>query len=225
VSIETDELIEMLVADAAPVRPLAPPWLRTSIWFAISAGYVTVVVAVMSQDTSRFANIRFSRFWIEQAAAICTGVAAAAAAYLSVIPGRSDRWPLLPTVPLGVWLGILGYGCIRDWTQHGAAGLLAASDVPCAVAMLLGASVPVAVLMVALRSGAPLTPIATAALAGLAGGGLSSVIACVSRPLPHPTTMTVVVWHLGTLLATMAVVACIGRYVFTWPTRPPRSSQ
>jgi hypothetical protein len=222
---ETDELIEILVADAAPLRPLASPWLRTSVWFAISAGYVAVLVAVMSHDTSRVANIRLSRFWLEQAAAIATGVAAAAAAYVSVIPGRSDRWRLLPAAPLGVWLGILGYGCVRDWTQRGAAGLLAAPDVPCTVAMLLGASVPVAVLMVALRRGAPLTPVATAALAGLAGGGLSSVVACMSRALPHPTTMTVVVWHLGTLLATVAVVACIGRHLFTWPTRPRRSSQ
>lgn len=222
---ETDELIEILVADADPVRPLASPWLRTSVWFAISAGYVAVLVGVMSSDAGRFANIRFSRFWLEQAAAIGTGVAAAAAAYVSVIPGRSGRWRLLPAIPLSVWLGILAYGCIRDWTQRGAAGLLAASDVPCIVAMLLGAAVPVAVLMLALRRGAPLTPVRTAALAGLAGGGLSSVVACVSRPLPHPTTMTVVIWHLGTLVATMAVVACIGRHLFRWPATPLRSSE
>jgi len=101
---ETTELIEILARDAAPVRPQAAPWLRAAIWFAVSAAYVAVLVAVMSPNGNRLASIHLSRFWLEQAAALGTGLAAAAAALLSVIPGRSRGWGIVPAIPLALWL-------------------------------------------------------------------------------------------------------------------------
>lgn len=214
---DTNELIEILADDAAPVRPLVAPWLRTAIWFAISAAYVAVLIAAMSPNGSPFGAIRLPRFWLEQAAALGTGVAAAAAALLSVIPGRSRHWRIIPAIPLALWLAILASGCIRDWAQRGAAGLAVQTDWPCTIAMLLGAFVPIGAMMLMVRRGAPLTPIATAAFAGLAGAAVSSVVACVSRPAPHATTMTVVVWHLGTLLAMVSIAAWSGRRMLGWP--------
>jgi hypothetical protein len=213
----TEELIDLLSADARPVRPLASPWRRTGVWFALSAAYTVVLIAVMSPGSSPFAGRRLSPFWLEQAAAIATGIAAAAAACLSVVPGRSRRWQILPAIPVAAWLGILALGCVRDWAQRGGAGMIAHADWPCTVAMLAGAFLPIGALMLAARRGAPLTPTATAALVGLAGAALSSVVACVSRPALHPTTMTVVVWHLGTVLLMMAVTAWTGRRLLAWP--------
>jgi hypothetical protein len=217
---ETSELIDILAADAAPVRPLPAPWLRTSIWFLISGAYIALLIVAMSHGGTRLLSIRFSRFWLEQATAIGTGVAAAAAASLSVIPGRSRRWLILPAVPLTVWLAILASGCLRDWAEHGAAGLVAQPDWPCTMAMLFGAAMPAAALTFSVRRGAPLAPATTAALIGLAAGALSSVVACVSRPMPHPTTMTVVVWHLGTLFAMVVAVAAGGRSLLPWSLSP-----
>lgn len=206
----------MLAADAPPVRPLASPWLRTSVWFALSAAYIAALIAVMSPGPSRFAGIRLSPFWFEQAAATGTGIAAAAAALLSVVPGRSRQWVILPAIPVAVWLGILASGCLRDWAQRGGAGMVVQADWQCTLAMLLGAFLPLVALMLGVRRGAPLTPTATAALAGLAGAALSSVVACVSRPAPHPTTMTVVVWHLGTVFFMTTVTAWTGRRLLAW---------
>jgi hypothetical protein len=217
---ETSELIDILAADAAPVRPLTAPWLRTSVWFLISGAYIAILIVAMSHGGTRLLSIRFSRFWLEQAAAIGTGIAAAAAAALSVIPGRSRRWPIVPAFPLTVWLGILASGCMRDWAQHGAAGLMPQPDWPCSMAMLFGAALPAAALTFSVRRGAPLAPATTAALIGLAAGALSSVVACVSRPMPHPTTMTVVVWHLGTLFAMAVAVSVGGRSLLPWPLNP-----
>jgi hypothetical protein len=214
---ETTELIEILARDAAPLRPQAAPWLRAAIWFAVSAAYVAVLIAAMSPNGNRLASIHLSRFWLEQAAALGTGLAAAGAALLSVIPGRSRGWRVIPAIPLAGWLAILVSGCLRDWMARGAAGLLVHADWPCMMAMLMGGVVPIAGMTLMVRRGAPLAPIATALFVGLAGAAMSSVVACMSRPAPHPTTMTVVVWHLGTLLAMVAVVAGMGPRLLGWP--------
>ena len=95
-----------------------------------------------------------------------------------------------------------------------------AEQIPCLVAMVLGALLPAAAIAVMLRRGAPLTPSATAGFAGLAVAGLSSVTACLSRPSPHGTTMTVLVWHFGTLLVLTSVAAWAGRYVRGWRLTP-----
>jgi len=217
---KTNELIEILTDDATPARPLRAPWRRTALWFAVSGGYAAALIAIMSHDTTWFTRISLSRFWLEQATALTTGVAAAAAALLSVIPGRSSRWQIAPAIPLALWLAILALGCLRDWDARGAAGLLVGTDWPCTMAMLLGAFVPVAAMMVMVRRGAPLMPSATAAFAGLAGAALSSVVACVSRPAPHATTMTVVVWHLSTLLVLVFTTVLFGRHLLEWPLHP-----
>ena len=216
----TDALIEKLIADARPVRPLASPWLRAGAWFALSALYTVAVIAAMPPGPRRLAGIHFSRFWLEQGAAATTGFAAAAAALLSVIPGCSRRWRFLPAAPLAVWLGILVSSCIGDVAERGAAGLLVHSDWSCSLAMLAVAFVPVAAMVFLLRRGAPLTPDVSAGLAGLAGAALSSVVACVTRPAPHPTTSTVVVWHMATLLVMVFVLVRIGHRALRWPTAP-----
>jgi hypothetical protein len=216
----TDALIQMLVEDVVPVRPLAGPWRRAVVWLTISLASVLLVVVFMSPNPARIANIRALRFWLEQAAALTTGIAAAAAALTSVVPGHSRRAWLLPVGPVAVWVGTLAWGCVRDWAQRGSAGLVIHSDWPCVAAMMLSAMLPATAIAIMLRRGAPLTPRATAAFAGLAVAGFSSVTACLSRPSPHGTTATVLVWHFGTALALVSVAAWAGRYLREWYLAP-----
>jgi hypothetical protein len=216
-SVNTDQLIDVLVRELRAVRPLRSPGVRTAFWFLVSGTYMAILVAAMSHGGSRFATIHLSRFWLEQAAAIGVGIAAAAGALMSTVPGRRRTWLALPAVPIALWLAILASGCLHDWAGRGAAGFAVYDDWPCVAAMLLGAFVPVAAMIIMVRRGAPLTPTLTAGLAGLAGAALSSVVACVSRPTPHPTTVTVIAWHLGTLLAVVAATASAGRHLLAWP--------
>ena len=218
---QTDQLIETLAGDAAPVRTLPAPWRRALTWLAVSLGYILVVVVFMSPGLTRIAHIRAPRFWLEQAAAVMIAVAAAAAALTSTIPGRSRRAWLLPVPPVAVWLGTLAWGCMRDWTARGAVGLVVHSDWPCVAAMMMSALLPAMFIAVMLRRGAPLAPGATAAFAGLAVGGLSSVTACLSRPSPHGTTATVLVWHVGAVLLVMSAAALAGRHLSEWHPMPP----
>lgn len=217
---DTNELIEILARDATPVRRLPVPWLRTAIWLAISGLYVALLIVLMSPNVDRLAGIRAPRFWLEQVAALTTGIAAAAAALMSVVPGRTRRPWLLPAAPLALWIGTLAWGCVQDWAARGTAGLVVSSDWPCIVAIAAGALLPGAAMALMLRRGAPLTPRATAAFAGLAVGGLSSVTACLSRPTPHPTTVTVLVWHVGMLVVLAAAAAWAGRHLLVWRLPP-----
>jgi hypothetical protein len=216
----TDELIGQLAHDLQPVRPLPAPSTRTAAWLAFSAVYVLVLIAVMSTDIAGIGGIRSTRFWVEQAAACATAVTAALAALASVIPGRSRRTWLLPIAPMLLWTAALVWGCARDVTAEGLAGMAVYSDWPCVLAMVLGASLPAFVMGIMVRRGAPLAPRATGAFAALAGAGLSSVAACLSRAAPHPTTITVVVWHFGTLLMLVSIGAWGGGRFFNWRISP-----
>jgi hypothetical protein len=213
----TDELIETLARDATPVRRLASPWLRTVGWLVVSGFYVALLIVLLSPNLDRLSGIRAPRFWLEQVAALATGIAAAAVALVSVVPGRSRRAWLLPIVPLGAWIGIELWGCVRDWVNAGSAGLVVHSDWPCVLAMSMSALFPAAALAAMVRRGAPLAPRATAAFAGLAAAGLGSVAGCLSRPMPHGTTLTVLVWHFGMLILLTFTASWAGRALFRWP--------
>jgi hypothetical protein len=216
---QTDELIEILVRDAAPIRRLAPPWRRTAVWLALSLAYVSLLVLV-SPSLPRITAIRAPRFWLEQAAALTTGIAAATFALISVVPGGSRRARLLPLAPLTAWIGTMAWGVLRDSATRGSAALFVHSDWPCVAAMLMGALLPAITLAVMLRRGALLTPGATAGSAGFAVAAMGSVTACLSRPAPHGTTMTVLVWHIGTALVLASAAAWSGRYVGEWRLTP-----
>jgi hypothetical protein len=215
----TDELIEMLVHDATPVPRLPPPWRRAAVWVAISLLYISLLV-IASPNVARIAAIRAPRFWFEQTAALTTAITAAVAALISVVPGRSRRVWLLPLAGLSPWIGVLVWGSIHDWAARGSAGLVVYSDWPCVAAMISGALLPAIALAVMLRRGAPPMPRASAAFAGLAVGGFSSMTACLSRPSPHGTTATVLVWHLGVVLLMASAGAWAGRYLREWPLTP-----
>jgi len=217
---QTDALIELLVHDVAPVRPLAPPWRRAAGWLAISLASVVIVVAFASPDPAHISRIRALRFWLEQFAAVTTGLAAAAAALTAVVPGRGRRVWLLTAAPLAMWLAVLAWGCWHDWAMRGAEGLVIHSDWPCVAAMLVAAVLPAALIAGMLRRGAPVAPGAAAAFAGLAVAGLSSATACLSRPSPHGTTATVLVWHLGMVIVAMTGAAVAGRSLREWRLTP-----
>ena len=99
------------------------------------------------------------------------------------------------------------------------------ADWPCVAAMALGTTVPFGAMAIMARRGAPLAPGATAAFAALAGGALSSVTACLARSSPHPTTSTVLAWHLGTLLMLVLLAVSIGHRLFRWRVHLPLAAE
>jgi len=216
--LETSRLIHQLADGTRPVRRLPAPWRRVEIWLAISLPYVALVVAAHSMgmpvDLAKLLSER--QFVVEELATLLTAVAAATAAFCSVVPGYDRRVLLLPLPPLAVWLLSLGAGCVNDWVRRGAGGLELHADWSCLPPAAFIGIVPMLVLVVMLRRGAPLYPRATLALAALAVAALGNLGLRVYHV--GDASIVVLVWHFGAVVVLSLVAGWIGRRLLTWKT-------
>lgn len=213
---KTEDFAERLAQDVTPVRPLPRPWIRAALWSLGASLCFGVLMLLMTSRDDLAANTSSQRFMIQQLAAIATGVSAAAAAFVSVVPGYSRRVLLLPAAAAGAWLVSILLGVPQEWNDAGLAGLAGQREWPCVVMIVLGGALPALVLALMLRRGAPLTPRLTMALSVLAATALANVVACVSEP--HPSSIAVLVWHGSTVLALLWLATGIGPSVLTWRT-------
>lgn len=212
---DTEQLIRRLAAGARPVVPLRRPWVRTAAWCAAAAVYVGVLLMLMPGRDGLQVQLRDPRFLLEQAAGLATGIAAAAVALASTVPGYPRRLWFLPLVLLGVWMGAVAIGAWADVYTAAPGALLLTSDWPCVAVIVAGASVPGATLAVMLRRGVPLAPRATAGLGGLAAAGIGALAACFH---PHASNLVVLLWHGGTVLLLASVTALFGTRLLPWPS-------
>ena len=205
---KTDELIKLLAADLRPVRPLRPPWARALVWLGIALLYVAAVVwgKLIMVDASHLAGN--TRFLIEQAATLATALAAATAAFCSVVPGFDRRVLLLPLVPLGVWLASVGHGCVQDWLQLGADGLTIRPDWDCLPSATTIGIIPAIAVVIMLRKGAPLHPRVTLALAALAVASVANFGLQFAHA--RDASIMVLTWHLGAAAVLAAAGGCLG---------------
>lgn len=213
-TMDTEKLIERLAEAVEPVRPLSRPWMRTAAWLLVAIPYVALVVLAASPRADLLAKASEWRYLVEQLAALATGIAAAAAAFATTIPGYDRRILFLPALPLAIWLGSLGEGCLQDWIQFGPDGLSLRPDWFCFPAIVLVGAVPATAIAVMLRRGAPLTPHITTALGGLAAAGLGNF----GLRLFHSqdASLMVLVWQVGTVFILTAFAAWAGQYLLNW---------
>ena len=214
---DTEQLIRTLAHDVEPVRPLRRPSLRAAVWVAGTALYLGALILMMSPRDDLGARIQDPRFLVEQLAALLMGVTAAAAALASVVPGYRRRVLLLPLAPLTAWLGIIGFGALRDVQTLGLGPELFQADWRCVATILLGAAVPAVAMVRMLRRGAPLTPHLTAGLGGLAAAGLGNLGVCLFHP--HSSSLVLLIWHAGTVLLLAVFAAWVGSHVLRWPSQ------
>lgn len=209
----TDELIRNLVEHDTARGRLPPPWRRAVLWLAIAVPYV-VLVALSIGVRPDLHEMADTRFMIEQAATLLTAVSAAFAAFCAVIPGVPRRLLLLPLLPLAVWLGSLGQGCLETWLRLGAAGLSIEPDWHCAPKIVLVGAIPAIAMFVMLRRGAPLFPRATMAMGALAAAALGNL----SLRFFHPedASLMVLIWHFGGVALLSALAGLSGRRIHNW---------
>jgi hypothetical protein len=184
------------------------------VWIALSAAYVGAAMFLMPTRDDFSAKILDPIFIAEELAALATGVAAALAAFTTVVPGASRRWVILPIVPLAIWLGSLGPGCIRELKQFGLYGIPLGHSLFCFPSIVLLGAVPAVAMGVMLRRGAPLTPYLTAALGGLAAAGIGN--AGVRLIHQEDVTVMLLVWHAGSVMGLSALAGSAGRYLLNW---------
>jgi negative regulator of sigma F NrsF-like protein len=213
---ETNQLITRLTADCPAVRRLPPPWRRTMLWLMISLLCIAAVTSGHLAEHNVIESIDI-RMAVEQAAILLTGLTAALAAFSTAVPGRDWRISLLPLIPLGVWLGSLGEGCVHDWLRLGADGLEVRSDWGCVPAAVV-LSIPCATIMVVmLRRGAPLFPSLTLALGALASAAMVNFGLRLFRA--GDVAVMVLVWHFGGIVAVTTLAGRFGDHVLNWHSK------
>ena len=208
----TADLIQILVEDRMPVRPLPRPWIRTAEWLVIALLYVLLVVFVVSPRADLAAKISDWRFVDEQILALATGIAAAGAAFAIIIPAYSRKILALPFLSLSIWFASLGQAYIQDhfgeWVRLDSIGLPLHPDWYC---------VPAIVMTIMLHRGAPFAPHLTAVLGGLAAAALGSF--GVRFFCAQDGSLTMLVWQFSTVCVLSVLAGCAGHRVLRGAAR------
>lgn len=212
--ITTPDLIESLVASAAPVQRLRPPLARAAGWLLFAA--LILALLAVSRGVRPYLELSLQQpvFIIGIAASLATGILAAVASFIVSVPDRSRRWLLLPVPTLLVWLATVGYGCLTNWVSIGPAGISLGETARCfATLVLVGAPLSLAMLVM-LRHAALLSPTPVAITGSLAVAAMTSTALSLFHPLD--ATLMILIWNLGTAALLVALGGLFGRRMFSW---------
>lgn len=204
-----EELIAQMAARATPVRRLAPPARRAVTWLGVALLLAAGVFAWHGPRPNLAEQLASPGMVIPWLVSILTGVLAIFAAFHLAQPDRSGRWLWLPVPALAVWIGTLGLGCLAAWLENGARGLVLEPGTDCLRPIAL-ASVPLAlVLLFLLRHAGPVRPLSTTVTGALAVSSFSSA----AMELFHESdaALTVLVWHVGTVVILTALFLLVAR--------------
>ncbi|WP_049623309.1 NrsF family protein [Frateuria defendens] len=201
-------LIAALGAELAPVRRLRPPWLRTLGWLAVVALIAAGLLlhygsAPMLQRWRGAPDLAWAGL-----GAVLTAVAAAWAAFALAVPGRRAALAWLPLPGVLLWLGASGLGCLQGWIAPGDHAV-GEHVIPDCLRFIVGFSVPLSVLLVwLLRRAAPLRPVLTAVLVGLASAAASASLLEICHNVDATATDLAV--HVLAVGLVVAVNAALG---------------
>jgi hypothetical protein len=208
---KTPDLIDALVECATPVRRLRPPLVRGALWLALAAFILALLAIGHGVRTDLAERLHQPVFAVSIAAALATGVLAAAAAFMVSLPDRSQWWLALPAPALAVWVGTIGYGCMTDWVVIGPDGVRLGETLRCFATLVL-TSVPLAMaLAVMLRYAALLRPGAVTLAGALAVAAITSSALSLFHDLD--ATMMILIWNLGTAALITGLGSLFGRRV------------
>ena len=212
---ETDILVQRLVAEATPVRRRGSPARLVLTWLAIGLPFVVATAIWQGFDRDLRALAADPRFLSEECAALATAVAAALAAFASGTPGFSRLYRYLPLPALAVWIAMIGAGCVASLTRVGGSWFSLGIDTGCLPAMAASGIIPAAAMLLLVRGSVPLTPNLTTFYAALAPAALVSF----SLQLFHAgdLTPTALVWHFGLAWLVAPLLASLGRWLLVWP--------
>lgn len=207
---KTNDLITQLGTTLAPVAPLPVPGRRALLWIIGSALYLLLLVLVLAQFVPLTLEFDAGFFGTQFLGVLAAGLAAWAA-LIAVIPGRSRHVLALALLAGAVWLASF----VMLVASREAGGTAAAQEEWICVAMILVGGTPlVASLAVMLRKGAPMSPLQSGLLVGIAVGLLTNFAACLSSP--HSDMSLAFLWHVGSVGALTIVCTLMCKAVLTW---------
>ncbi len=210
----TSEFIAALAADPVP----EPIRLGRRIAAALAIGFaasLAIFALLLGPRPDIAAGVNSARFWLKL---IDSFAFALPSILLTLRLARPDAKPRA----LALWLiapfVLLAAGVVvelmvvpqSEWLSR----LVGANAMHCTVTIPTLAAPVLAALIVALRSGAPLHPALTGALAGAASAGAAALIYAPSCPDDSP--LFVATWYPLATLICMGVGAIAGRRFLAW---------
>lgn len=203
----TDTLIDQLVADVHPVRPLRSPVIRALMTLAAIALVAGVAIALLGDVgglRQRYSG-RELLLALEMGAMLTTGVLAIVAAFSASISGGSKRWRVAPIPPFTLWLLVSGFGCYGDFVRRGGAEWELGDSMHCLLFIVATSAVLAPLLIWQLARAKPIDPLPVALLGGL---GIAAVSAFVLQFF-HPYSVTFIDLAVH-LVAILIVVGSLG---------------
>lgn len=204
----TQELINTLAANVTPVRRLRPPMLRYAVWLAFAVLIVAMLGVSHGVRPGLAQRLEDPLFVLRVAAALTTGILAAAAAFLISVPDRSRRWSLLPLPAAVVWAATIGYGCLTDWISLTPGGIRPGGTLSCLATLVLTGTPLSLAMYVMTRRASPLRPVPVTLLGALAVAAVTATALSLFHALD--ATVLILAWNLGVAVLFMALAGMLG---------------
>ena len=198
----TDDLIESLTRNLAPVSPLRPPAVRAAGWLGVVLLLLAPLVLFKGRTSWFFEHLADPRMALQCAATLLTGITAVVAAFHLSIPDRSSRWRFAALAPLTLWIASSGVGCLQFGVGLSPVGNRLGLSSHCFI-FIVALSVPLsAFLFGVLRRARPLEPAPVALTSAL---GVAALVAFTLQFFhPFDTTLIDLAVHVtavGTVIA------------------------
>ncbi len=212
---QTDELVQRLAADVAPVSRLAPVPVRLAVWTAATLAAAVAAVWWLGARGDLMAALWTPGLQIRSALLLVTAITAAAGALLLSVPG-ADRSPAVRWLPVAsvtallLWIG----GELASASATGIVNWRIGVAWGCAAQVLAVGLIPGAVLFGMVRRAAPLRGAWAGLLALVAMGAVGAL--GTSAICPSDRAMHVLVWHVLPLVGIGAMGAAAGYLLLGW---------
>jgi len=211
---KTDDLIAAISADAKSARPA----ITSMVWLAAGAGIVAAAVVYYAMMPMRpdimeaLTTPRFLFKWAVTLSLLATAlVLMLRLARPQAVPGASLL--LLIVAPLILALGV-GNELISLPSSDWMPTMVGTNAVNCMVLIPLLSALPLAVMIMALRQGAPAWPALAGAVAGLVAAGIAATFYATHCQSDSPLFMAA--WYVIATAIVAAAGALLGARLLRW---------
>jgi hypothetical protein len=178
----TDDLINRLSADAAPVTPNQPPLVRLVLVALPILSIMAVVAAFAGDPHMVMDHMSDPAFAVSTLSAVVTGLTAIYAALSYAVPGRTNTgtsWVVISTL---IWLVSSGILCTRGMTAHHGTDISIFASADCFFFIMLSGTVVALLFYGALRNAVYINTLQVTAMLGLAAATLGATLLAFFHP-------------------------------------------
>lgn len=212
---QTDDLISVM---AAGLRPVDTTWLKQATALTASALPAIAILFVLASLGPRE---DLATVWLTTPAIAKFGLGGSLAAIALIVfqqslrPGlRPARYLWLTLLPIGFVVGAAAMTLAQKPFDHWRALAFGRNWLTCLLAVPLYALVPLVILMLLARRGAPVDECLTGTSAGIASAGIAMVgyaLHCTDDAAPF-----LAIWYLAALAIVTALASLIAPRLLRW---------